>query len=65
ALSLAFFSNLFGSTTQYGSGAAPVFFGAGYISQSKWWSIGFILSIVHIVTWLVIGGLWWKVIGLW
>lgn len=65
ALSLAFFSNLFGSTTHYGSGAAPVFFGAGYISQSKWWSIGFILSIVHIVTWLVIGGLWWKVLGLW
>ena len=65
ALSLAFFSNFFGSTTHYGSGAAPVFFGAGYISQSKWWSIGFILSIVHIVTWLVIGGLWWKVLGLW
>ncbi|MCY8613336.1 anion permease [Bacillus haynesii] len=65
ALSLAFFSNLFGSTTHYGAGAAPVFFGAGYIPQSKWWSIGFILSIVHIVTWLVVGGLWWKLLGIW
>jgi len=65
ALSLAFFSNLFASTTHYGAGAAPVFFGAGYIPQSKWWSIGFILSIVHIVTWLVVGGLWWKLLGIW
>ncbi|MXH99479.1 hypothetical protein GRW33_23765, partial [Escherichia coli] len=43
----------------------PVFFGAGYIPQGKWWSIGFILSIVHIIVWLVIGGLWWKVLGIW
>lgn len=65
ALSLAFFSNLFASTTHYGAGAAPVFFGAGYIPQGKWWSIGFILSIVHIVIWLIVGGLWWKVLGIW
>ncbi|GIN68727.1 putative malate transporter YflS [Bacillus sonorensis] len=65
ALTLAFFSNLFGCTTHYGAGAAPVFFGAGYIPEGKWWFIGFILSIVHIATWLVVGGLWWKVLGIW
>ncbi|KGR84276.1 anion permease [Lysinibacillus odysseyi] len=65
ALILAFFSNLFGCLTNYGSGPAPVFFGAGYVTQEKWWGIGFVISIVHIVIWLGIGGLWWKVLGLW
>ncbi|ATH94690.1 anion permease [Bacillus glycinifermentans] len=65
AFALAFFSNLFGCTTHYGAGAAPVFFGAGYIPEGKWWFIGFILSIVHLVVWLVVGGLWWKVLGMW
>ncbi|MDI5789092.1 hypothetical protein PO124_13735 [Bacillus licheniformis] len=23
------------------------------------------MSIVHIVTWLVVGGLWWKLLGIW
>lgn len=65
ALILAFFSNLFGCLTNYGSGPAPVFFGAGYVTQEKWWGIGFVISIVHLVIWLGIGGLWWKVLGLW
>ncbi|MDT8860858.1 anion permease [Alkalihalobacillus sp. MEB130] len=65
ALLLAFFSNLFSCTTHYGSGPAPAFFGTGYVSQNKWWSIGFVISIIHIVVWLGIGGLWWKLLGLW
>ncbi|MGD8190941.1 anion permease [Brevibacillus ginsengisoli] len=65
ALLLGFFSNLFGATTHYGSGPAPVFFGAGYITQNKWWSLGLGISIIHIVIWFGIGGLWWKVLGLW
>ncbi|MEY8752568.1 anion permease [Alkalicoccobacillus gibsonii] len=65
ALLLGFFSNLFGCTTHYGSGPAPAFFGAGYVTQQKWWSLGFLISVIHIVVWLGIGGLWWKVLGLW
>lgn len=65
ALLLAFFSNLFGCLTNYGSGPAPVFFGTGYVTQEKWWGLGLIISIIHIVIWLIIGGLWWKVLGLW
>ena len=65
ALLLGFFSNLFGCLTNYGSGPAPVFFGTGYVTQEKWWGLGLIISIIHIVIWLVIGGLWWKVLGLW
>ncbi|HWI49007.1 MAG TPA: anion permease [Rummeliibacillus sp.] len=62
---LAAFSNLFGSTTHYGSGPAPVFFGAGYIEQNKWWTVGFIVSIVTILIFVIIGGLWWKLLGYW
>ncbi|AKO93544.1 anion permease [Priestia filamentosa] len=65
ALLLAFIAGLFGATTHYGVGPAPVLFGAGYIPQNKWWSIGFIISIVHLIIWIIIGGLWWKILGLW
>lgn len=65
ALVLAFFSNLFSSMTHYGTGPAPVLFGAGYVNIGSWWSIGFVASVVNIVIWLGVGGLWWKVLGLW
>ncbi|PSL40324.1 DASS family divalent anion:Na+ symporter [Planomicrobium soli] len=65
ALILAFFSNLFGCLTHYGAGPAPVFFGSGYVSQQKWWMLGFIISIIHIIVWIGAGGLWWKLLGLW
>ncbi|MDE3046042.1 MAG: anion permease [Verrucomicrobiota bacterium] len=65
ALTLAFFSNLFGGLTHYGSGPAPILFGAGYVSIGEWWKMGFIASLLNITIWVVIGGLWWKVLGLW
>ncbi|WP_084783350.1 anion permease [Bacillus dakarensis] len=65
ALLLAFFSNLFSCTTHYGCGPAPVFFGPGYTSQNKWWSLGFVVSIAHILIWGIVGGVWWKILGLW
>ncbi|WP_033543815.1 anion permease [Planococcus sp. CAU13] len=65
ALILAFFSNLFSCLTHYGAGPAPVFFGSGYVPQQKWWMLGFIISIIHIVVWFGVGGLWWKLLGLW
>ncbi len=65
ALVLAFFSNLFSSMTHYGTGPAPVLFGSGYVPLGTWWRLGFIVSLVNIVIWLGVGGLWWKVLGLW
>lgn len=65
ALVLAFFSNLFSSMTHYGTGPAPVLFGAGYVDLPTWWRIGFIVSLANIVIWLGFGGLWWKILGLW
>jgi DASS family divalent anion:Na+ symporter len=65
ALVLAFFSNLFSSMTHYGTGPAPVLFGSGYVEIGDWWRLGFVVSLVNIAIWLVIGGLWWKVLGMW
>lgn len=65
AFVLAFFSNLFGTLTHYGCGPAPILFGAGYVPIGKWWQAGLILSLVNIVIWFGIGGLWWKFLNLW
>jgi DASS family divalent anion:Na+ symporter len=65
ALAFGFFSSLNASTTHYGTGPAPIIFGAGYVTQTEWWRIGFLISLVHLAIWLPIGFLWWKVIGLW
>ncbi|CAK9177558.1 unnamed protein product, partial [Ilex paraguariensis] len=65
AMVLAFLSNLMGGLTHYGIGSAPVFYGANYVPLAKWWGYGFLISIVNIIIWLGVGGVWWKFIGLW
>ncbi len=65
ALVLAFFSNLFSSMTHYGTGPAPVLFGAGYVRLADWWKLGAVISVVNIIIWLGIGGLWWKLLKIW
>ena len=65
ALVLGFFSNLFSSMTHYGTGPAPVLFGSGYVEMEMWWKLGALVSVVNIVIWLGVGGVWWKVIGVW
>lgn len=65
ALSLGFLSNLCGGLTHYSTGTAPIYFGAGYVDQGTWWKLGFSASIVNMLIWVGVGGLWWKVLGLW
>ncbi|KAL8129340.1 hypothetical protein V2J09_018495 [Rumex salicifolius] len=65
AMVLAFLSNLMGGLTHYGIGSAPVFYGANYVPLAEWWGYGFLVSVVNIIIWLGIGGVWWKFIGLW
>ncbi len=65
ALMLAFFSNLDAGITHYGTGSAPVYFGAGYVSQTTWWRLGLIISVVNLIIWLGLGPVWWKVLGMW
>jgi transporter, DASS family len=64
-IALGALSNLMIPLTHYGGGAAPILFGAGYVTQGEWWKLGFIITTVNMVIWLGIGGAWWHVIGLW
>jgi divalent anion:Na+ symporter, DASS family len=65
AFLLAYFSNLDAALTHYGTGSAPIFFGAGYVTQGTWWRVGFAVSLVNLVIWLGAGMLWWKLLGWW
>lgn len=64
-LILTYFSNLSAGLTHYGTTPAPVYFGTGYVTQSNWWTIGLIASILNIIIWTVVGLAWWKVLGWW
>ena len=64
-LALAYFSNLSASLTHYGTTPAPIWFGAGYVNQRTWWSIGFVASVANILIWTLIGFAWWKLLGWW
>jgi divalent anion:Na+ symporter, DASS family len=57
-------SALSSGLTHYGVVQGSVYFAAGYVQQKKWWSVGLIVSIVHLIIWLGIGMLWWRIIGL-
>jgi divalent anion:Na+ symporter, DASS family len=64
AIALGCLSNVCGCLTQYAIGSAPVMFGSGYVSQGEWWRVGFIMSVIYLAVFLIIGPLWWKLIGL-
>jgi len=65
ALAMAYMSNICMSITHYGGAPAPIIYGAGYIDQPTWWKLGFFTSIINLIIWVGVGGVWWKVIGLW
>jgi divalent anion:Na+ symporter, DASS family len=64
ALPLAYFSNLNAAMTHYGTGSAPVYFGAGYVRQADWWRIGFLISLLNLAIWMGIGMWWWRVVDI-
>lgn len=63
AVALGVLSNINGCLTQYGIGSGPVMYGAGYVTQGEWWKAGFLMSLIYMVVWLVIGPLWWMALG--
>ena len=62
--SLAFCSNLSACVTHYGTAVGPILFGSGYVGLATWWKLGALISVIHLVVWIGIGSLWWKVIGI-
>lgn len=64
-LLFAFIATLSACTTHYGTGTGPVYFGTNYISVSRWWTVGALMGLTHIVVWCGLGLMWWKFIGIW
>ena len=65
ALVFAYASNLMMPITHYGGAPGPIIFGAGYNTQNEWWRLGFITTLINLFIWTIIGGIWWKALGLW
>ncbi len=63
AMMLGFLGSIYGVLTHYGHGPAPVFFGSGYVDLKAWWLRGLEIGIVLLVIYMVVGGLWMKVLG--
>ncbi len=55
--------NVMMALTHYAIGTASVIFGTGCVTLKKWWSIGFVISIVDIVVMIAVGLFWWKILG--
>lgn len=65
ALVLAAAGNIMMSLTHYATGTAPVIFGSNYVTLSRWWGIGFIMSVINLIIWGTVGLLWWKILQFW
>jgi DASS family divalent anion:Na+ symporter len=64
-LILTYFANLSAGLTHYGTTPAPVYFGTGYVTQTRWWTVGLIASVLNILIWSIVGVAWWRVLGWW
>ncbi len=62
---IAYFSNLCGCTTNYSTGPVVIYYGLGYVPIGRWFRIGFVVSLVHLLVWLGGGLAWWRFLGWW
>lgn len=64
-LMMAATSSIMMTLTHYATGTSPVIFNSGYITLAEWWKAGFVMSVINLIIWAVVGGLWWKLLGYW
>lgn len=65
ALSMAFSLSYASMLTHYGSAPGPVLFGAGYVDQKTWWSIGTLFVALHFFINTFVAFPYWIFLGLW
>ena len=65
AIMLGLTGAIFQSTTHYSCGPATALFAPGYVKQTDWWKMCFILGLFYLLVYGVVGGLWIKLLGLW
>ena len=63
ALLMAAASSIMMTLTHYATGTSPVIFGSGYTTLGEWWKAGFIMSVVNLIVFVVVGAAWWKMLG--
>lgn len=51
--------------THYATGTSPIIFGSGFVPLGRWWMVGFVMALVNLAIFAVIGGVWWKILGYW
>ncbi|MDF7638992.1 DASS family sodium-coupled anion symporter [Lactobacillus sp. ESL0791] len=65
AMLLAFTGAINASTTHYANGPASILATTGYVKQGEWWRLNFILGIIYLLIFGIVGSLWMKLIGMW
>jgi len=65
ALLLAATSSIMMTLTHYATGTSPIVFGSGYTTLGQWWLAGLAMSVVNLTVWVIVGGIWWKLLGYW
>jgi divalent anion:Na+ symporter, DASS family len=58
-------SSIMMTLTHYATGTSPIIFGSGYVTMGLWWRVGFVMCVVELLVFAVIGTAWWKVLGFW
>lgn len=65
AFLLAGASSIMMALTHYATGTSPIIFGSGYVTLKEWWTMGFIMSVIDLAIWTIVGGIWWSILGYW
>lgn len=51
--------------THYATGTSPIIFGSGYVTMGTWWKVGFVMCVLELAVFAVVGTTWWKLLGYW
>ncbi|SDE70292.1 DASS family sodium-coupled anion symporter [Sporomusa acidovorans] len=62
---LAFLMVISCALTHYGNALGPLLMEKGYNDKKTWWSVGTIITLLHVVLYLTVGVFYWRLLGLW
>ncbi|WP_153130888.1 DASS family sodium-coupled anion symporter [Dechloromonas hortensis] len=65
ALIMAAASSIMMTLTHYATGTSPIIYNSGYTTLGQWWFAGLVMSVVNLVIWIVVGSIWWSILGYW
>lgn len=60
--SLAFSSSLCGCLSNYSSGSSVIYYSIGFFEHKEWLKIGFLVSLIYLLVFGIVGGSWWILI---